>query len=142
MARPLYENQTTLEKERTLAEQLIAAWGCSVGKLPIRYGIDYAFLRDGALVGFAELKCRTIRRDAFPTMMVSLGKMISAQALHQVTHVPIVLVVEWTDCVGWTEIAGKSACKYKVALGGRKDRNDEQDNDVVALIPINEFRRL
>ncbi len=110
--------------------------------MPIRYGIDYAFLRDGAVVGFAELKCRTIRRDAFPTMMISLGKIISAQALYRVTHVPIVLVVEWTDWVGWTQIAGENACDYQTALGGRKDRNDEQDNDVVALIPITAFKGL
>ena len=99
------------------------SWSCELGKLPIRYGIDYAFLRNGEVVGFAELKCRANKMQAYPSYMISLGKIMSARMLHHVTRVPIVLAVEWQDRTGW-------------------DRGDAQDIEPVALIPINKFRRL
>ena len=142
MARPLYENQATLEKERTLAKQLVDSWACELGKLPIRYGIDYAFLRNGEVVGFAELKCRAGKMHAYPSYMISLGKIMSARMLHRVTNVPIVLAVEWQDRTGWVTLAGKGAPEYRVSMGGRRDRNDAQDIEPVALIPIDKFRRL
>lgn len=44
---------------------------------------------------------------AFPSYMISLGKIMSARMLHHVTRVPIVLAVEWQDRTGWVTLTGK-----------------------------------
>ena len=80
--------------------------------------------------------------QAYSSYMISLGKIMSARMLHHVTRVPIVLAVQWQDRTGCVTLAGKGAPQYRVSMGGRRDRNDAQDIEPVALIPIDKFRRL
>jgi len=136
------QTKASLLAEQSLAGKLVDKWSCTLGKLPIRYAVDYAFLRDGEVVGFAELKCRLTTRTKYPAYMVSLHKVMASRMLYHTTNTPVVLVVEWTDAIGWTQIAGPSASEFRVGMGGRRDRNDDQDIEPVALISIDRFKGL
>ena len=55
MARPLYETEAHLQREREVIEQIKEKWGCDVKKLPIAYRLDYVLLQDKKQIGRAHV---------------------------------------------------------------------------------------
>lgn len=136
--RPIYESQETLAKE-TAAKQIVeSAWSCSLLKLPRRYEIDFLADRDDQAVAFVELKCRTNPKDQYADYMLSLGKWLAGLNLTRCTGLPFLLVVQWTDCLGY--LTQEESSRYKIGTGGRYDRNDPQDIEPCIYIPVNEFK--
>ncbi len=107
-------------------------------KLPIRYCLDYAALRNKKIVAFVEIKHRTNKIHAYPTYMLSLAKVQAAKRLAEDVKVPSFLVVQWIDALGTTNLAN---CKFSVEMGGRIDRKDSQDVEPVAHINLAEFNK-
>jgi hypothetical protein len=120
--------------ESSVISALSKKFNCTFRKMPIKYGLDYAALRNGRVVAFIEIKCRTCRSDKYDEYMISLHKVMAAAKLSSTTNLPCFLVVAWTDAIGYTHISAPS-----VEFGGRQDRNDEDDIEPVALIPISHF---
>ena len=134
MKRPIYETIQDLTNESSVMYALSEKFNCTFRKMPRKYGLDYAALRDGRVVAFLEVKCRTCRSDKYEEYMLSLHKVMAATKLSSTTNLPCFLVVAWTDAIGYTHISAPS-----VGFGGRQDRNDNDDMEPVALIPINHF---
>ena len=138
-ARPLYESQQDLLRERDVADQLSYRWNCEIYKMPVRYQIDWAMLRGGELKAFAELKIRNNEIGRYETFMISLGKWVYGNQLSVISGVPFLVVVRWSDGLFWHE-AGTAP--ITISMGGRFDRNDSQDFEPMVHISTSAFKRI
>lgn len=97
---------------------------------------DVCFVRDGRIVSVAEIKCRTNPMSAYPTYMISAEKMRKLCAFAQMHGVVGMIIVGWScGTVGHVTMP----CKHTLQIGGRIDRNDPMDTEIVCHIPISNF---
>lgn len=137
MGRPLYETEQHLTAERRLMSLVEDRCRVTIQKLPISYRLDAALFRHGALVALAEFKCRTCTREQYDDYILSVGKMLAARQLSDMLSVPVMLIVQWTDAVGWIDIGRASS--RNCTWGGRTDRRDNQDSELLIHLPIARF---
>ena len=137
--RPVYENSTTLAAEDRLASKLSDQWSCKTTKLGRKYKVDYALSRGGVIYAWAELKKRNIPSNRYSEYMLSLDKYLTAQTLAQQTDTKCLLVVEFSDCVLYTDLA---TVKFRLGMGGRKDRGDPEDYEPCCWMPLDQFKEI
>lgn len=135
---PTYETQTDLDNESRVMQAIAEKYGLQLLKCPERYRMDAVFLRDGAIHCLVEFKRRRIASTDYPTFIMSLSKAMAASEIRDQTGIPVFLVVEWTDMIGRIDVRAYT----KVTVGGRKDRNDPNDYDLVAHYYTRDFERL
>ena len=138
--RPLYESSQDIVSESKVLILIEKAWRCRGVKLPLKAQLDYLLLRHDRGVAWAEIKVRTNPRGRYPTYMISLSKVMAARELAGASNLPSVLIVQWTDSLGYIRM--DTLENFHIAIGGRTDRNDTQDIEPVVLIPIDDFRGL
>jgi hypothetical protein len=137
--RQQYETEKDRQNEKAVAAVIESVWGLTAVKMPMSYHLDYALTNAGTgLRGFAEIKCRTNMQYDYPTYMISLSKVITANRLSAVTGLGCILVVKWLDDVGWINFN----TEHELGIGGRKDRDDCDDQEPVAYFKIPEFKPL
>lgn len=139
MARQMYETPHDRENEANLISALGPRMRCQFKKLPIKYGLDYIVIKEENPVGFVEFKFRTIPMGKYDTYMISLHKVMMARELMEVTGLPAYLIVQWTDAVGRIRFPTRV---QELGYNGRRDRNDSDDVEPVALLPIKDFEVL
>jgi len=139
MNRPMYETPESLKNEDEVAQKISAAWNTKLNKIPIKYRVDYAAERNGKIVAWIEVKCRTYNMNDFDTFMLSLDKYNASVELGKITNLPVTLVVRWKDKIGYADLLH---CRGVIKMGGRKDRGDPQDVEPAVYIPIEDFREL
>ena len=128
--RPRYESKRDLDNERLVADALENI-GVEVYKLPVQYRLDWLLRRDGQPIGFAEVKARKCDMKTYPTVMISLSKVIHARMLTDVTDLPCYLILLYRDGLARLNFAAD----FTVGPGGRSDRGDPEDHDVCAYYP-------
>ena len=128
---PKYESQHDLQNERLVADALENI-GVEVYKLPVQYRLDWLLRRDGQPIGFAEVKARRCDLNTYPSVMISLSKVMHAKMLTESTGLPCHLILLYRDALAKLDFAAD----FTVSPGGRSDRNDPQDLDVCAYYPI------
>lgn len=128
--RPRYESKRDLDNERLVADALENI-GVEVYKLPVQYRLDWLLRRDGQPIGFAEVKARKCNMKTYPTVMISLSKVIHARMLTDVTDLPCYLILLYRDGLARLNFASD----FTVGPGGRSDRGDPEDHDVCAYYP-------
>ena len=128
--RPRYESKRDLDNERLVADALENI-GVEVYKLPVQYRLDWLLRRDGQPIGFAEVKARKCDMKTYPTVMISLSKVIHARMLTDVTDLPCYLILLYRDGLARLNFASD----FTVGPGGRSDRGDPEDHDVCAYYP-------
>lgn len=136
--RPFYETRNDLQNELDALRKI--AVRTTPVKLPLRYEIDFAMVDGDKICAFAEVKCRTNPFGQYPTLMISAAKLISGITLSGMTGCPFWLIVQWTDKVGALEV--DSISKWRMSIGGRRDRGDDQDIEPVVHIPTTAFKIL
>lgn len=134
--RPLYERAGDLTNERQVADHLGKLYKSEMMKLPIKYGLDYAAVRGSEIRSWIEIKCRKNEMKRYPTYIISLDKILAARRLTQTTALPSILFVRWTDSLGFVNLCNQ----FSYEKGGRIDRNDWQDVEPVAAIPLENFQ--
>lgn len=138
--RQLYETDKNRESEKQIVDLICELWDITVVKLPISYGLDYAMLdnrKNSKVRGFLEVKKRSPTKSHFSLYMISLGKVMKARELTQVSGLPSLLVVQWEDASGWINFADPLE---GVGFGGRNDRSDWQDQEPVAFMKTHNFK--
>jgi hypothetical protein len=137
--RPLYETDKDIKNEISVANLIESSWGLTAKKMPMSYHLDYALMDShNKLRGFAEVKTRTVESKTFDTYLISLSKIIHAKKLTEATGLSCVLIVKWTDIVNWVNFD----VKHTLGFSGRSDRDDWQDQEPVAYLPMNKFKPL
>lgn len=134
---PRYETADDLRNERVVADAL-AEHGYEVIKLPIQYRLDWLLRRNNQPIGFAEVKARKCNLNTYPTVMISLSKVIHAQMLTQATGLPCYLILFYRDCIARLNFSDD----FAVNPGGRADRDDPQDQDVCAYYPVTRLTKI
>jgi hypothetical protein len=132
-----HESAKDLTNEQAVLNKLCKRWKCEAFKLPVRYELDFALIRDGKLKCFVEVKCRGCTQATYPTAIVGYRKVCTGLTLAEKAGVPFYLVYRWTDKLGYT-----GTFTGEIRAGGRYDRWDEQDPDLWMHIPINQFINL
>ena len=129
--RPKYETDHDIANERLVADALQNI-GVEVYKLPVQYRLDWLLRRDGQPIGFAEVKARKCDLNTYPSVMISLSKVIHAKMLSEATGLPCHLILLYRDALAKLDFASD----FTVNPGGRSDRGDPQDQDVCAYYPV------
>ena len=110
---------------------------------PRMYSLDYMALRDGKPVAWVEIKERKYTLETIRNLggyLLSLHKLTSARALHQITQLPFVLVVKLADGIYYKSFASDlDFIKNRISVGGRMDRGDWQDIEPCVLIDTDGF---
>ena len=132
--RPKYETVRDLQHEEKAMLEVAKVFNCIARKLPVSYGFDYSLSRDGQVLAAVEFKKRTKK---YPTLLLSLLKIKTANALRDVGLRPL-LVVEWPDGIYFHEFRKN----YDISYGGRTDRGDSADIEPCVFIPIDEFQKV
>jgi hypothetical protein len=135
MTRAKYETLENLTEEKNILGYISQKWDVSCSKMPISYKLDYVMYRNEELVGFAEVKSRTHAFRTFDTYIISLSKVMSARRLASVTSTKSLLIVNWSNLIGWIDFFSD----FSVRQGGRSDRNDWQDQEPMCHFDINDF---
>ena len=129
--RPKYETDHDIKNARLVADALQNI-GVEVYKLPVQYRLDWLLRRDGQPIGFAEVKARNCDLNTYPSVMISLSKVIHAKMLSEATGLPCHLILLYRDALAKLDFASD----FTVNPGGRSDRGDPQDQDVCAYYPV------
>lgn len=135
--RPIYENSQTLELERQTITRFAEVFSVEPVKLPISYNIDYALLNGDNIVCWAEVKCRQYRAAHFETFSISAKKILNGLHLRHLSGKSFYLVVQWLDKLGYLPMDRELA--QDIRIGGRKDRNDWQDQEPMVHVPVDQF---
>jgi hypothetical protein len=138
-----WESDADRERERATAARLEAAWRVRAHPMPYGYPCDYVLHNPGRRTYAAlEIKTRTCPSDKHPTLLIDYAKIARLWDFHRSTGYPAYLVASYADGVaGWVDL-GALPGLMGLGLGGRTDRADPADIDLVAHLPREWFRRL
>jgi hypothetical protein len=138
--RPEYETSSDRDREDAVARAFGALHGVRLARLPPRYPVDRAIIRDGVVSGWAEIKVRTTPASQYLSAHIGVTKVADALNLSHRTGLPLILIYGWSGGadVRWHRVDGP----YPIEMGGRRDRGDWQDQEPMVAIPVEEFRTL
>jgi len=139
MLRPEYETVKDLSNEGSIASMLSEMWDVEVEKLKRFAPADVAFVSNGEIEAFAEIKVRKNTKLHYPTYMISLHKLEELARLHDFSGKRCLLIVSWLDSLGWWKIPSGIGSNLRIEMGGTFRRGDPQDREPVVHIPIDEF---
>ena len=127
------------DNEREVAAMLESRWRCKLRKFGKLDPIDWWAERDGKVVAFVELKCRKIPSTKYSTVFVTLRKWLDLLRAHEWTidGVPSLIVVRWTDRIGYYEITDLPPGRLSVLR--RREHRVEQDTEPAFELPISAF---
>lgn len=130
MSRPMYEVPSDVDKEIAVMDKLVSKYPFEVEyfKLPKHYQLDYGVYRE-RLILLTEIKCRDIRFNTYPTVILSAHKM-HAMIEWYVRGIKSVLLYQMNDGL-FAYNVDTDAYQLPIHHGGRKDRNDWQDVEPV-----------
>ena len=143
--RPIYETPGDRAREAAVVDAFASHYSLETIKLPARYPLDFAVLRDSGdgnvITAFGEVKIRTHSFGAFPTVILSVAKWSEGMALVERTGTRLLLLVGWDSGsdVRWVDLTTLTG-PPRIAPGGRQDRGDSDDAEPVVHIPIHVFR--
>lgn len=139
---PIYETDEDVARQERMIKSFCKHYSYEYAPFPPKHKVDYGILKPQrvnghwykVLVGMVEVKTRSFSYKKYPTLMVNVGKVLYARQWVD-NGIKVVLLVGWTDAVGHISLTSDSFA----ALGGRKDRGDPNDEDVMMHFPIEDF---
>ena len=139
--RPTYESDEDLYKEKQVMKAIAHALGLDFYKLPRSYGLDFALTNpdDQAVRAFVEIKARKNHSQRYPTLLLSVLKLISAQKLSSATSKPSYLVAAFTDGLFFTKL---TSGLEPITISGRADRDDPADMEPCIHFRIPKMRKV
>ena len=140
--RPIYESANDRRRQDDAIRALALATASEAVATPRLAGWDYEMQRNGKCMALVEVKCRTCRSDTYPTYMLALHKAHRLRQASSDRNVRGVLLVAWTDRIGWLRLDGMDVKSWIVTIGGRTDRSDPADVEMVVEFPIHQFSTL
>lgn len=126
--RPTYETDLDRSNEESVIGVIAKLSMCDHMKLPKAYRADYVLIKNGRPVCIVEIKCRNVSIDKYETIMISAHKRMECVMLANELRCEVRLVIRYTD--GIYAIDFKQEPDWS-SVGGRWDRNDQQDVEIV-----------
>ena len=132
--RPRYENEESKKNELAIVKEVCMAWGFIPFKLPHFYQLDFALTDNKRVVrAFVEAKRRFFSFGRHPDVILSVDKVLAGFELSEALVVPFYFAVQFDDCLKVALVTRRHL--QSVTIGGRKDRNDADDVELVIHIP-------
>jgi hypothetical protein len=163
---PNYETEVDRINETIIARQFLSRLPIAEG-IDIRYSLlkakafeefDFTILCNGRPCGYIEVKARTITHTKYPTLILSLKKLISNSQLAISSGLPVYLLVRWKSPWSLTAASAdnlepigvivlpipqdSTLRPLKVIMQGRKDRGDTRDIMRMVEVDIQRHIRL
>lgn len=117
---PIRYNDKDRANEARVATILEGAWRCKVTSFGHMAPVDWYFSRAGALIGVAELKCRSTPMGQYKTVFLSIRKWLALLNCAVCIGVPALFIVDFNDSIGYINVLDVDASK--VSIGGMKER--------------------
>lgn len=136
----MYETAADLDREQATIERFLRRYpGATARKLGREFHADFAVVnRVGKTILYVEVKQRFCSVKDHPTYWVGESRLTRLERTAQRDGVTPLLLVEWTDAIGYVHpTAALDAATIKV--GGRRDRGDERDIERMASFPFEVF---
>jgi len=124
-----------------VSDRLKAAWGLDVWSFP-PYATtgDLLLGKDGMLRAICEVKRRYNPLDKYETYIVSRSKLERISAMASALNTKGLLVVQFDDVLAWHDAT--DALAYSSIWGGRYDREDPNDLELMVHIPIDKLKSI
>lgn len=131
--RPQYESAHDRQAELEIITEFCEVKNRGFAKLPKKYFLDWAILRNGRMSGFVETKDRpTLEHGQYDSLFIAADKVLHAQQLFRSSifdGMHTLFVVRFADKrIGFVDLFDWDY----VAMGGRGDRGDEDDREPMA----------
>lgn len=136
----IYDTTRQDAAERAAAAELAKHWGCKVARFPRFCPVDYFAHKDGELRALIEVKCRTHRIAEYPTLILDAHKWLTVTQAALGFRVWPVLLVQFADALAFADLS-RTPIDH-VSMGGRSDRGDTLDSDLVVHLAVASFRRI
>jgi len=141
MSRPLYETRGDIANEERALRAIESRAKKRGVKLPMSYRMDYAMITEQKeITSWIEVKTRKHNKGRYETLAIGLNKLMAGIALEERTKLPFFLIIAWDDFIGYIRISSLEG--FKIAMGGRTDRDDDQDQEPMVHIPVEQFKEL
>jgi len=135
-----YETATNRADERATADVLEPVWHCKLRRLPPLSPVDYYAERDDRLVALVEIKCRERPLSAYPVVWIDAHKWWMMRDAAEGFHTRALFVVRCSDVILYCDLESvDGAPGVRTWVGGRTDRNDANDRDLIVCIPREHF---
>jgi hypothetical protein len=139
MARPRYETKADRKREAKAITVLENRLGLRAEKMPQGHRADFSMHdTDDRIVGYVEVKTRTCNHNTYETYHVSKDKLLALQNFADREGKRAGLLVQWKDRTGFISV-GRFLNNATFKKGGRWDRGDKFDVELMADIDINHF---
>ena len=144
--RPLYETTADLQGEKNVCEKFCKHFGLTPHKLPMSYELDFMLTKKqpdeiDKAVSFLEYKRRNFAFDEFPTVMLSLKKVMRGHELSKAAGIPSVFLVKFNNALGSCCFSNFINKPEFIEFGGRtKNTRDSGDIEPVVMIPTKMFQ--
>lgn len=114
--------------------ELEQKFSVTLHNMPERYGIGYAVVRKGELVGFADVR---VAADLL-SFYLPLEKTFSANKLQGIASKPVALFCQWPDEIRWVNLCQP----FDYIVGGQKKNDAFMEVEPCAVIPREMFMSL
>lgn len=136
--RQKYETDADLMNEKDVANKIASARGYMMQKLAPMSRMDYAAFSTEGLKAFIEIKRRKVLRSKYDTVMLGMEKVLWARQVSKHFGVKSYFFVQWNDVLGY--VCLDNDCELD--MGGRTDRGDPLDVELLAYFKISDFKEL
>jgi len=136
-ARPYYETESDLATEQDMMRSLCEGKGYSWRKLPLTYKADFVVHQNNQIISFVECRKRSNASNKYPTLIVSLQKVVTIRELAKACNVPAYILAGFTDGLFLLDMAQE----FKTSIGGHQNRGDWQDIEIVAHFDLQNAKR-
>lgn len=137
----LYENDKDQSNERKLAQYVSRSWGVEIVKQKKNAQFDYILKKSNGSLAFAELRLRSCPMNKYPTVYMSLGKLIAGHNQTKITGIPSLFIVKWTDKVGCVDI-DKCSKTFKLSEDWHENRRGHHEREIVVELDIKDFKEI
>jgi hypothetical protein len=139
--REKYETDEDLAAQNDIAEFVQSRWRVTLQKNPPLHPIDFTVIRNGKVIGFAEVKRRHSSTAHYGRLMLSLSKWVEMWKLYESTGRKVWLIVRFGEVHKYMMYHPALKTNIEICYRGRtKQTRDKWDIEPVVLIPMELFR--
>jgi len=141
--RPVYESEEDRKNEEEIIRTILSVNrdGLSYRKMPMSYKMDYAITEGEGnfpkVVAFVEVKDKRAFKPHYKSIICSTAKWQSMVMTYFATGIPCWYAVRVGGGIGM--LLAEPGHRFEARYGGRKDRNDPDDQHPCLLLPVEEF---
>ena len=136
---PGIETDDHIKDHSALASRVEKYWGVELVKMETVSSLDYGIIKGETLTGWLELKCRTHSFGTFSEYMIELKKWNALRRYTATTNLKAFIGVGFTDGDFWVDVA--RITEFRVAPGGRTDRDWKRDTGSMVYFDIKYFKK-